>query len=286
MRTRLDIITVGLLAGVLQAVLSSRLDHLAQAPGLSAPQVPSLPTALLYGLMRHRLAADVQFARAASHAGDATFSSGRPALAPLLNLAVNLDPAFEDAYRLGAMLLASEPGGARGAVELLHGGAAAFPSSSNFPFLEGCIQLVSLSDPDAAARAWTHALARPGAPPYLEGLVKRMKGRSGRCVVAVLAAKELQRSTPRTAQNNLAARELHLRVECGLLELEDAVQAYRAEHGKPPFRLEDLLGPGGLPRMPLEPLGGVWILDADGSVRSSSGLPRISIGRTSPTEAP
>jgi hypothetical protein len=287
MRSRWLLTSLALLAGGLQAWASTRLDSsrdiLVSPP---QPEVPSIPAAIIHGLLRPRLAADIQLARATSYAGDGRFTQGRPALGPLVRLVVSLDPSNQVAYRVGGLLLASEPNGEREAVDILSEGARLFPDSYSLPFFTGCLQLTALADPAGAAASWREAARRPGAPPFLQALVSRLRGMSGRCVAALVAVTELKRHAPPSGTAVLEARQKNLRVECALLEMEDAVTAYRAQHGRAPARLEDLVGPNLLPRIPPEPLGGTWILEAGGNLRSTSGLPRVDLGRQEENATP
>jgi hypothetical protein len=50
----------------------------------------------------------------------------------------------------------------------------------------------------------------------------------------------------------------------GLQALRVAAAAYRAEHGTSPSRLDELLGYGGLPALPQDPLQLGYALSADG----------------------
>src|SRR5690349_107999 len=61
-----------------------------------------------------------------------------------------------------------------------------------------------------------------------------------------------------------------LHMERDLRSIEDAVQRYREAHGVPPHGLHALVGAGLLPAMPREPHGGRYVIDADGTPRSTA----------------
>jgi hypothetical protein len=272
-------LSLALAATLLQVWVSTSLDSQAGHAELQHPQVPTAPVAWMYGGLRRRSAADLQWVRAANYAGNNTFEQeGRPALGTLVRLVIALDPSQEAFYRVGGLLLASERNAAPEAVQLLDECAQRFPDLVACPFFSGILRLTQMRDPKGAAASWRVALERPGAPAYLRGLLDRLEVKGGRCVAAVFALRQLIEATPARARGALLAREQPLRLECALQQLEAAVGTYRERHGAPPPSLTALVEDGELPALPADPYGVGYVLQPDGTVRSKTGLPRLELG--------
>lgn len=272
-------LSLALAATLLQVWVSTSLDSQAGHAELQHPQVPTAPVAWMYGGLRRRSAAALQWVRAANYAGNNAFEAqGRPALGPLVRLVVALDPSQEAFYRVGGLLLASERNAAPEAVQLLDDCAQRFPEEVACPFYSGVLRLTQMRDAKGAAASWRLALERPGAPVYLRALLDRLAVKDGRCVAAVFALRQLIEATPVRARGALLAREQPLRLECALQQLEAAVETYRQRHGAPPPSLTALVEDGVLPAVPVDPYGAGYVLQPDGTVRSKTGLPRLDLG--------
>jgi predicted transcriptional regulator len=57
-----------------------------------------------------------------------------------------------------------------------------------------------------------------------------------------------------------------------ILELEEAVSAYRKRFQQPPESIEKLVEKGFIERIPADPYGGYFYLDEQGKVRTTSKL--------------
>ena len=279
MLERILLISLCVAATLLQVGVSNALDGQAGPLSVQHPQVPTAPVAWMYGGLRRRSAADLQWVRAANYAGNNTFEQyGRPALGPLIRLVVALDPTQETFYRVGGLLLSSERNAAPDAVQLLDECTQRFQDKVACPFYSGILRLIQMRDTKGAAASWRVALERPGAPVYLRGLLDRLAVKGGRCVAAVFALRQLIEATPAQARSALLAREQALRLECALQQLEAAVDTYRQRHGALPASLTALVEDGVLPALPVDPYGVGYVLQRDGAVRSKTGLPRLALG--------
>ncbi|MBK5095481.1 MAG: tetratricopeptide repeat protein, partial [Deltaproteobacteria bacterium] len=72
-------------------------------------------------------------------------------------------------------------------------------------------------------------------------------------------------------------------VERDIQFLERAVDAYRQNTGEVPATLTDLLRSGLIPRIPVEPHGGKYLLQPDGTVRSDRVTGRLKVFKPSGT---
>ncbi|MBI5494094.1 MAG: hypothetical protein HY904_03650 [Deltaproteobacteria bacterium] len=246
-------------------------------PPVMHPNVPSYPVALFHGLLRGRAAADIQWLRFASYAGDNRHQAVRPALQPLLRLVLDLDSGFADAWWVGALILSTEKGGEREAAAVAHEAGSHFPNQWRFPFLEGALQLTALFNTTAAAAAWERASALPDAPPYLAQAAGRLRSRDEACLIAQRTAEQiLDMSPPGQGQAALAARVRDLKVECTLRNVEAAVASYRQREGRLPATLDEVVAAGllgGVPRAAGQPV----VLAGDGSVNLAAPVPRIHL---------
>jgi tetratricopeptide (TPR) repeat protein len=123
------------------------------------------------------LAADVYWIRTIQHYGRDRHST-RPdrfaLLQPLLDLTTTLDPAFNIAYRFGAIFLSMEspngPGRSDQAIALLEKGLKANPNRWQYAHDIGFIHYWYTGDLPSAARWFERAAAMPGAPEWIRPL--------------------------------------------------------------------------------------------------------------------
>src|SRR5262245_16569391 len=129
------ILLVGLLVGSvgLQIVLEEWLVRPTSLPGVAWIRSPELMRRLTFGF--NTIWADVYWIRTIQFFGDTRRSTDRKKdyapLYPLLDITTSLDPHFNIAYRLGAVLLSegypSGAGNPAGALALLEKGMHAMP---------------------------------------------------------------------------------------------------------------------------------------------------------------
>jgi len=279
--------------GGAQVLLQRSLDTRRVTEATVHPSVPSFPAALAQAGFRRRPAADLQWIRICSYAGDAAFdATGRPALEPLIRLTIALDPTFRPAYELGGLMLSADRHQPERSVPILLEGESHFPESWNLPFMAGALQLFLLGDTQAAASTWLRAAQKPGAPTYLQQLAVSTLATGGDCPRTLELVRGLIMDSQGPLRTSLMAREQHLRLECALQNMEGAVERYSETRGSPPASLDALVQAGLLPAIPEHPYQGHFSLRPDGSVDSGVAVRRLRLrGRAdellrSPKEAP
>lgn len=218
--------------------------------------------------------ADLYWMRAVQHYGRTRRSdaAGRyELLQPLLEIVTTLDPRFDIAYRLGAILLAEAhphgPGRPDQAVALLEKGLRARPGRWQYLHDIGFVHYWWLQDYETAAHWFERASEAPGAPWWLRSLAAETLARGG----DRLGSRALWRQVHRTADNPWLRAEAERR----LLQLDalDEIDAYTAavdrfarRAGRPPSAWAELL-PGGAGE-PLDPAGHPYALQRGAGVVS------------------
>jgi len=247
------------------AVLRTSAQQRAPRPVESELDIPPIPgdvaRALTFGfrslLADFTLLQAIQLlpARHGDMAPDATAQIDRR-MFRLLEYSVEVDRKFGGAYRFAATALPHETmdGKAFGvvnAMQILEKGARERPDDWRMGFLLGFLQSYYLRDFPAAARNLAHSAKQQGAPPWVGLLATRLAAQGG----------ELQLATS-------LAEAMH--VERDLRAIEDAAQRYRETHGYPARSVQALVSAGFLPVFPREPHGGRYVLEGDGTARSTS----------------
>jgi hypothetical protein len=247
------------------AVLHARTSDIdANAELDSVLYVRSAAVASRLYLSFDAIASDVYWMRAIQHAGEER-RSGRlqtrfALLEPLVSLTVTLDPQFNIAYRVGAILLAEEPPNGPGrpdqAIAILERGLAANPERWQYAHDIGFVHYLHTGRFDEAARWFTRAAGMPGAPRWLGP------------VAAITLARGGDRHGARTLLVELAATSdgyIKQSAERGLAQLQalddlDRLHTLLARHaartGLYPNRLSDL---GGAPLT--DPAGRPYVYD-------------------------
>jgi len=194
----------------------------------------------------------------------------------LLEYSVEVDPKFGGAYRFAAAALPHESGddkvfGVLGAVQILEKGLRERPDDWHMGFLLGFLQSYYLRDFPAAARSLAAAAEQRGAPPWLGLLATRLAAQGGEMQIATsLAEAMLAQANEEETRKQWQDRVDALHMERDLRAIEEAAQRYREIKGVPPRSVHALVSAGLLPAVPREPHGGRYLIDADGTARSTA----------------
>jgi len=198
-------------------------------------------------------------------------------LARLLEYSVEVDPKFSGAYRFAGAALPHENMagtkvyGVLDAMRILERGVRERPDDWNMGFLLGFMQSYYLHDFPAAARNFSLAARQKGAPAYLGLLATRLAAQSGELELATsLAEAMLSQVTEEATRKEWQERVDALHVERELLTIEEAARRYRQARGSWPPSVQALLATGYLSSLPREPHGGRYLIEPDGSARSTA----------------
>ena len=190
-----------------------------------------------------------------------------------------LDPKFVRAYEAGShalcilVLLPEESN------RLLEKGMQHNPQEWKLPFLLGINYYFELADDEKAAEVMALASRLPGAPESLVRLAAKLfvSAKSPQQAVELLA-KVYEETSDENVRKMLEIRLKESIVERDLQILEQAISRFQASQSRRPDRLENLVGPGLLRELPMEPFGGRYLYEpATGIVRSSEVTERIRL---------
>jgi hypothetical protein len=202
-----------------------------------------------------------------------------------LDVITTLDPQYAYAYQVGGTVLTELAHKVDLSNRILEKGAKANPNVWWLPFNLGYNYFFYLADPARAAGYIAQAAHLPGGPAYLPGLATRMYAEADNPDVALDFLAAMWAQTDNTSvKAELETRMKELIIERDIRHLEHALTQYRERKGAYPKRLQELAGIGDLGKVPEEPFGGEYVLDATtGTITSSTHPKRLRVIR--PEEA-
>jgi tetratricopeptide (TPR) repeat protein len=184
-----------------------------------------------------------------------------------------LDPRFQDAYLLGAMILSMEAQRHDEALQLLDKGIRENPGDWLLPFEAGFIAYSSLRDYRRAAAYFRVAMERPGVSPVVRRFYAEMFNRMGDPRTSLQHWNEILDTAGSDYVRRIASRHVRdLTTKVRRADLQAAVDAFRDARGHPPARLQDLVDADLLPQIPLDAEGRPFRYDpAAGAVQPPEG---------------
>ena len=268
-------------AGLLRAS-AQRLAPAAADSELDIPPIPGdVARALTFGF--RSLLADFTLLEAIQllpmRHGDMTPEAAAPLdrrMYRLLDYSVEVDPKFAGAYRFAAAALPHETGtgkayGVLGAVQILEKGLRERPDDWHMGFLLGFLQSYYLWDFSAAAHSMAIASRQKGAPGWVGLLATRLAAQGGELEIAVsLAEAMVNQTTEDATRKEWQDRVDALHMERDLRAIEEAARRYREARGHFPRSVHALVAERFLPGAPREPHGGRYVIEPDGSARSTA----------------
>ena len=265
---------VGLFAVVVGLqVLQARQRPLGLPPGVSANMlyVRSPQFMQRAALSFDALVADIYWIRTVQHYGGTKLSRDPnkqfDMLYPLLDLTVSLDPYFDVAYKFGSVFLAEQfPLGASRpdqAIAILQKGLRATPDNWERAQQVGFVYYWWRVDYEAAGNWFNRAADMTNAPNWLRPLAAVTLAQGGNRATSRTLWMEIARNADADWLRDQAKFRLtQLDAMDGIEFIEGIVQQYRARTGKLPSSWEDLVRAGFLRRVPDDPSGKPYRLDA------------------------
>ncbi len=222
------------------------------------------------------LVADLYWTRAVQYFGYQHFhnSSDLHLLAPLLEIATQLDPHLFPAFQFASNFVAPQPPNGAGeperAVALAEFGIRNNPNNWKLYYGLGFTYYLELKDYAKAADAFSRGADVPGAHPFLRILAARMAQHAGEFETArILWTTTYQTTQDKDIQRNAVDHLKALRVDEDVTELEKVVAQYREQMGIPPHDINDLVGAAMLAGIPVDPAGKPYKITPDGRVELS-----------------
>src|SRR5262245_42570311 len=252
----------------MQLTMEGRFPLPPPRPDVTWIRSPDLMRRLTLGF--NTLWADVYWIRTIQFFGDTRRSTdpnkNYDRLYPLLDITTALDPHFNIAYQLGAILLSEPyPGGAGNpdqAIALLEKGMRVRPDRWQYPYDMGMVYYWWQRDYKSAAQWFLKAEALPGAPSWLRQVAATMLAEGG----AADSARQLWTEIASTAEHEWvrqAARRglMQLDAERDLNLLQPVVNTFYDEHGRFPGSWNELVQDHKLRGVPLDPTAVPYDLD-------------------------
>jgi len=283
LRIAVTSIAAGLLAAIvlLQQILDRRIDGTA----VRIEELAQLPRGeylkpVLLGY--HHLSADLLWLRLLQVWGKKKNTDNEYEwIYHALDVITTLDPRYAYAYYVGGVALTSYANRPDLSNRLLEKGHHENPGEWNLPFLLGYNHYFALGDATKGAEYIERAARTPGAPDFLPGLATRMHAEAGNPDVALQFLEALWKENPDlVVREKLETRAKEVMIERDLRTLERAIAHYHNDHHAFPLSLTDLVYKKYLERLPEEPFGGTYLLDANtGRVTSSTHPSRLKVFR-------
>jgi hypothetical protein len=192
------------------------------------------------------------------------------------DLVTELDPQFVWPYVMGGLLGPMSLGNTHYNVKegnaLLQRGVDSLPNDFRLPLYLSYNQLHLEHDFKGAAETLRRGARIPGAPMFMALLATRLLTQTNEFTAATAFADELEQGSPDPeVRAFFKRRRLEVERDRQTAAVQAVVDEYKRMRGFLPATLEQLLNESVLTALPEDPLGGTFLLDADGQVRSTSG---------------
>jgi len=280
-RSWMVLVFLALSAVATQVGLEGRIVTPAVPSTVAWVQSPTLMRRLTLGF--NTIWADVYWIRTVQYFGGTRLAKNPQKsyerLYPLLDITTTLDPRFNIAYRLGAILLSEGSSNGTGntgqAIALLEKGMREMPEKWQYPLDAGFIVYWWGRDPAAAAQWFLKAESRPGAPNWIRPVAATMLTQGGERASARAMWYELATSGEHEWLRRAGRRGLmQVDAEAQIDVLQPIVNDFRARAGRFPTSWNEVVAAGLLRQAPVDPSGSEFVVDpARGTVDVSVSSP-------------
>jgi tetratricopeptide (TPR) repeat protein len=266
--------TILVLSFIASAGLLYAIDHVQRGPALPDAlylQSPKLLKRLSLGYAG--LLADVYWTRAVQYFGyqHHEHSNDFHLLAPLLKIAVELDPKLVPAYQFGSNFLSPKPPNGAGepekALELATYGVQHNPDQWRLYYNLGFLYYTEFHDYAKAADAFSRGAQLPVTNEFMPILAARMAQHAGEYGTAKMLWFTTYQSTKEPQiQKNAVDHLKALRVDEDVTQLEKLVERYSHDHGQLPKSISELETAGYIRGTPIDPNGHPYRLMGEGRI--------------------
>jgi tetratricopeptide (TPR) repeat protein len=219
------------------------------------------------------LLADIYWTRAVQYFGYQHHQRSKDfhLLAPLLQIATELDPKLFPAYQFGSNFLAPKPPNGAGmpveALQLAKFGVEHNPDQWLLYYNLGFLYYLEFKDYAQAADAFARGAQLPVHSGYMPILAARMAQHAGEFDTARMLWQTTYQSTKEEQiQANAVDHLRALRVDEDVTQLEQVVEKYRESNGHLPHKIADLESAGFIRGTPQDPTGHPYKLMPDGRI--------------------
>ena len=190
-----------------------------------------------------------------------------PAMSRTIHAALRLDPYNMDGYYFAQAILVWDVKQYKLANDLLEYGMKYRSWDWYLPFFAGFNYAYFLKDYPHAAQMYMRAGELSGNLMF-QTLAGRYLQQAGKTEMAIAYLSMMEKGARDTAIRKTF--QTRLRAFQEVLSIEKARDRFKAERGALPDRVEDLEAGGYLKRHPVDPYGGVFYLEPDGTVATTS----------------
>ncbi len=286
-RWLLGAVVAGALAGAIALAWTlERQQREAPVQGNAIVYLPPAELARLASLGHPTLMADYYWMQALQYYGeDKNRRYHYRDLYRFIDLVVTLDPNFKYAYFFGGTAIPYNPGGWKWqnraqAEDILLRGLERFPDDYRLWMQLGFVRGVIGTDLKGAAEAYRRGAEAPGAPPWIPKLVTRLLATAGELDRARAYAESfLEHAETPEMRLAMERRLAEIDVEATLRTLDRAIARYRERFGHDPDDVQALVDAGIIDRVPVEPLGGEYRIEAGRAISTSLHKGRLQIFR-------
>ncbi len=175
----------------------------------------------------------------------------------ILDILTTLDPDFDHAYTLGALMLTHDAQKPDEAKKLLKKGMILTPTTWRYPFVYGFIHYVFLVDYDVAETYFRLASQKPGAPDYTKRWAAfTLYKKIGDLESALSIWLDIYNNCQDKVERGIAAYYIDkIKMMRDIEYLEKKIEIFKRQTGRAPVALRELVSTGIIKKTPKEPHG-------------------------------
>jgi hypothetical protein len=255
------------------AVLSEPPRERPRGP-YQAPLLPRIEMLRVLGAGQRSLVTDYYWLQAIQAAGRGSESTTDPTryldLFYYADLVTDLDPQFEKVYLYAGNTIPTNLGretwvNTTEARKILEKGVKHFPNNSSLRLFLAYNLSYFHNEHALAAEHLRIAATLPNVDKYVPEIATRLLAFNRRFDAALALVESFRDNETDPEMRQLfeeRVQEIHR--EKVLIQVDDAIAAFKKREGRPPTRILELVEKGDLPRMPVDPMGDIIIITDEG----------------------
>ncbi len=250
-----------------------------------APLLPRIEMLRVLGAGQRSLVTDYYWLQAIQAAGRGSESSTDPTryldLFYYADLVTDLDPKFEKVYLYAGNTIPTNLGretwvNTSEARKILEKGVRNFPYNSSLRLFLAYNLSYFHNEHAAAAEHLRIAATLPNVDKYVPEIATRLLAYNRRFDAALALVESFRdNETDPDMRQLFEERVQEIYREKVLIQVDDAIAAFKKREGRLPTALSELVAKGDLPSVPTDPMGGVIFITPEGRSGSSSSKLRL-----------
>jgi hypothetical protein len=249
-----------------------------------APLLPRLEMLQVLGAGQRSLVADyywLQAIQATGKAGGSTEPTRYLDLFYYADLVTDLDPKFYKVYTFSGNTIPTNLGretwvNTVEARKILEKGVKNFPEDSTLRLYLAYNLSFFFNEHKAATEHLQIAASLPDVNQFVPEIASRMLAYNRRFDAALAMVKSFRdNETDPVMQKIFDERIQEIHREQALIQVDDALAAFKKREGRLPHQLSELVKHGDLPAIPVDPMGGVIYITEEGKSASTSSPLRL-----------